>query len=132
MDKLAARTHFATAFRRAATQLNTYKHAAGWLAVLDVNLATATTGELEQHAEVAAQWANAGFEPHEAAPLIAAGTTVEEAVLLDGPELTPEAAASLAGLVAEAGTIDLTTRVTVTSDDGDVVTVLVENEALGY
>lgn len=68
MDKLARLRHYWQAYQ--PTQLRTYRLAREWM-------------EADVPAELATEWANAGFLPAEGVPLIASGMTVEMATALD-------------------------------------------------
>jgi len=81
MDLLAALRHYAPVYRAHATQLATYRCARQWLQTMDYR--SATREQLVAHARMAARWASAGYLAVEAAPLIASGMTVEQAVDAD-------------------------------------------------
>ncbi len=73
MDKLTALRYYLHTYRAEATQLGTGRIAREWMETM--NFRTATREQLEQHAREAAEWANLGYLPGEAAPLIADGIT---------------------------------------------------------
>lgn len=99
MDKLTRLRHYTTAYYAAATQHCTSRAAREWM-------------EMGVPASHAAQWANAGYLPAEAAKLIEQGVTPETAREMDqlatdiagGPE--ERAAQMVDGLVADGVLVD--------------------------
>ena len=81
MDKLRKLSIYKAAYQALATQLNDGKSALQWM-------------EMEIEAAEAAKWANAGFTPGEAAPLITSGVTLEMATAMDGEGSQDEQAAA--------------------------------------
>lgn len=86
MDRMTQRAEFFRIFREQATQLRSYPIALDWYRI-DVGHAAGVTPE------EAAAWANAGYLPQEARPLIVEGFSAEMATMIadiDRDDLSPE------------------------------------------
>lgn len=81
MDKLRALSIYIAAYRAHATQLAASRIARVWMESMDFR--SATREQLEEHAVMAASWANHGYLPEEALPLIASGMTPQLASAAD-------------------------------------------------
>lgn len=81
MDKLTALRIYVTTYLAQATRLATSRIARQWMESMDFR--AATEEEMQEHARMAATWANIGMLPEEALPLIESGMTPETVVATD-------------------------------------------------
>ncbi len=83
MDLPATLRMYHNAYAAQATQHASYEIACEWVAGILPDLPMMSRTVLLAHAQRSAQWANAGYLPAEAFPLIASGMTPELASAMD-------------------------------------------------